>query len=143
MPPTSTMPSVFQVGTSSVGAPSPGRQAAILTNLPGWPDLHDRESADMLWNDISMILVSKLFWQQQEGCHDFCIFCCRTAKRYIYGRQDQSAVMVWCGTTRADGSRLKKLWYKPIACQSAALLHPVMVAVSMLTFRLPCLISCS
>ena len=42
--PTSTMPSVLQVGTSSVGAPSPGRQAAILTNLPGWPDLHIKKT---------------------------------------------------------------------------------------------------
>ena len=28
---------------------------------------------------------------------------------------------------------LKKLWYRPIACQSAVLWHPVIVTVNMLT----------
>ena len=34
-------------------------------------------------------------------------------------------------------THLIKLWYRPNACQSAALLHPVMVTVNMLTFSLP------
>ena len=37
MLPTSMTPSVFQVGTSAVGDPSPGKHAAILTNRPRLP----------------------------------------------------------------------------------------------------------
>ena len=107
MPPTSTMPSVFQVGTRSVGAPSPGRQAAILTNLPGWPDLHDKDSADMLQSDVRMEpYVNAVF---------SAAWTVPTSVSLSAGLQDKTVMgfeiilLLWHGTTRADGSHLKKL----------------------------------
>ena len=127
MPPTSTMPSVLQVGTSAVGAPSPGRHAATLTNLPGCPDLPGAEDDDMLRRDILCICPIKAAPQSAE--------CRNQVSLQIHGR----ALIMLGYIAQAAGlqAHLKKLWYSPNACQSAALLQPVMVTVNMLTFSLP------
>jgi len=76
MLPTSTTPSVVQVGTSAVGDPSPGKHAAILTNRPGCPDLHIHEASCMLACPI-FIQDTKLGLQSVSKTYRTWVYFCQ------------------------------------------------------------------